>query len=374
MTEPDTTATSAPSATGAAARPTRRDVRLAGHVRLSPARDCPPRSGHRHARILGVGGYRPERVVTNDEIVRARSTPPTSGSASAPGIVSRRWAATDESVIDMAEAAARKALERAGLTGADIDAVLVATVTHLYQTPSAAAAARATGSAPRRPRPSTSPRPAPASATASRWPTTWSAAARARQRARHRRREALRLHRPATTASTAFIFGDGAGAVVVGPSRRPRASARPSGAPTAPSGTRSQQEPRGSSTATTRTREWPALTMEGQPVFRWAVWQMAPVAQKALDAAGVTADDLDAFIPHQANMRIIDAMVKQLRAAGARRRSPATSRRPATPRRRRSRSRWSGCSRTARRRSGGLALLIGFGAGLAYAAQVVVLP
>ena len=62
---------------------------------------------------------------------------------------------------------------------------------------------------------------------------------------------------------------------------------------------------------------WPAITMQGQAVFRWAVWDMAPVAQQALDAAGVKADDLDAFIPHQANMRIIDAMIKQLKLPDA---------------------------------------------------------
>ena len=91
-----------------------------------------------HARILSVGSYRPERVVTNEEIctridssdewIRERS-----------GIVSRRWAAPEETVVDMAERAGAVAVERAGLTGADIDTVLVATITHPYQTPSAAA-------------------------------------------------------------------------------------------------------------------------------------------------------------------------------------------------------------------------------------------
>ena len=59
--------------------------------------------------------------------------------------------------------------------------------------------------------------------------------------------------------------------------------------------------------------KFPAITQEGQAVFRWAVFEMAKVAQQALDAAGITADDLDVFIPHQANMRIIDSMVKTLK-------------------------------------------------------------
>ena len=100
---------------------------------------------------------------------------------------------------------------------------------------------------------------------------------------------------------------------------------------------------------------------------------MAPVAQQAIDAAGITADDLDAFIPHQANMRIIDAMIKQLKlpddVAVARDiadtgNTSAASIPLATER----------MLREGEVPSGGLALQIGFGAGLVYAAQVVVLP
>ena len=98
--------------------------------------------------------------------------------------------------------------------------------------------------------------------------------------------------------------------------RRPvghaRPSARPSGARTAPSGRPSPSATPGSRPARSRSTV-PAITMAGQSVFRWAVWGMAPVAQKAIDAAGIRAEDLDAFIPHQANMRIIDAMIKQLK-------------------------------------------------------------
>ncbi|MBI4940113.1 MAG: 3-oxoacyl-ACP synthase, partial [Actinobacteria bacterium] len=104
-----------------------------------------PASGHRltappvtgYARFLSTGSYRPERVVPNSEIVdRIDSSDQWIRERS--GIESRRFARPDESVVDMAEAASRVALERAGLTGADIDVVLVATVTHPYQTPSAA--------------------------------------------------------------------------------------------------------------------------------------------------------------------------------------------------------------------------------------------
>ena len=55
------------------------------------------------------------------------------------------------------------------------------------------------------------------------------------------------------------------------------------------------------------------LRMNGQQVFRWAAYEMAPVARRAVEAAGLTLDDLDAFIPHQANMRITDAMARALK-------------------------------------------------------------
>jgi 3-oxoacyl-[acyl-carrier-protein] synthase-3 len=118
---------------------------------------------------------------------------------------------------------------------------------------------------------------------------------------------------------------------------------------------------------------WPTLRMAGPKVFRWAVWDMAPVAQKALDAAGVGVDDLAAFIPHQANMRIIDALAKQLRlpahVAIARDIAEAGNTSAASVPMAMDRLLTEG-----QVSSGGLALLIGFGAGLSYSAQVVVLP
>jgi len=114
-----------------------------------------------------------------------------------------------------------------------------------------------------------------------------------------------------TDRGSAFIFGDGAGAAVVGPSDFPGIGPTVWGS----DGSRWKAISQRNSWIELRDGgvEWPAITMEGPAVFRWAVWDMAPVAQAALDQAGIKADDLDAFIPHQANMRIIDAMVKQLK-------------------------------------------------------------
>ena len=117
----------------------------------------------------------------------------------------------------------------------------------------------------------------------------------------------------------------------------------------------------------------PHLVMEGNPVFRWASFEMAKVAQQALDRAGVAVDDLDVFVPHQANMRITDAMARTMKLP-EHVPSPATSPTRATPRPRRSRSRSAAMLEDGEAKSGDTALLIGFGAGLAYAAQVVTLP
>jgi 3-oxoacyl-[acyl-carrier-protein] synthase-3 len=113
--------------------------------------------------------------------------------------------------------------------------------------------------------------------------------------------------------------------------------------------------------------------MAGQTVFRWAVWGMAPVAQRALEAAGITADQLDAFIPHQANVRIIDAMIKQLKLPA----DIPVARDIAYTGNTSAASIPLAMERMIRHGEiprGGLALQIGFGAGLAYAAQVVVIP
>ena len=119
--------------------------------------------------------------------------------------------------------------------------------------------------------------------------------------------------------------------------------------------------------------EFPTLVMQGQQVFRWAVGEIAKVCQRALDAAGITADELDAFIPHQANMRITDAMIK---AMGLPASIPVARDIQFT-------GNTSAASiplamdrmlAAGEAPHGGTALIVGFGAGLVYAAQVITLP
>jgi 3-oxoacyl-[acyl-carrier-protein] synthase III len=121
------------------------------------------------------------------------------------------------------------------------------------------------------------------------------------------------------------------------------------------------------------TAEWPTLRQEGQTVFRWAVWGMAKVAAQALEAAGITGADLAAFIPHQANMRIIDEFAKLLKLPD----SVVIARDIETTGNTSSASIPLAAHRLLEEHpelSGGLALQIGFGAGLVFGAQIVVLP
>jgi len=324
--------------------------------------------GAAYARILSVGGYRPARVVTNEEIceridssdewIRERS-----------GIVSRRFAAPEESVVDMAVAASGKAIAQAGIAPEQIGAVLLATVTHPLQTPSAAAdVAYRLGA--------TSAGAFDISAACAGF---CYGVATANDLVRGGTAEYVLVigveklsdFTDSYDRSSAFIFGDGAGAVVIGPSEEPAIG------PTIWGSDGSQYD------AITQRASWidvrdhnvdfPHLTMKGQKVFRWAVWQMAPVAERALEAAGVDAADLGAFIPHQANMRIIDAMIKTMKLPAhvpvardiAETGNTSAASIPLAMER---------MLESGEVRSGGTALLIGFGAGLVYASQVVVLP
>ena len=327
-----------------------------------------PPQGAQHARILGVGGYRPARVVTNaeiceridssDEWIRERS-----------GIESRRWAAPDESVVDMCLASAGKAIAHAGIRPEQVSVVIVATVTHPLQTPSAAAdVAHRLGATD-----------AAAFDVSAACAGFCYGVSMAHDMVRGGSAEHVLVigceklsdFTDSYDRSTAFIFGDGAGAVVIGPSDEPGIG------PTIWGSDGSEYD------AITQKASWidvrdhnvefPNLTMQGQKVFRWAVWQMAPVAQKALDAAGVAAADLGAFIPHQANMRIIDALIKTLKLPDhvpvARDIVETGNTSAASIPLAMERMLESGQAK-----SGDTALLIGFGAGLVYAAQVVVLP
>ena len=326
-------------------------------------------TGAPYARILSVGSYRPERVVTNAEVCeRIDSTDEWIRERS--GIAERRYAAPEETVVDLAVYAAEKALASAGITPDQVGFVLVATVTHPYQTPSAASEVAFRLGAVN----------AAATDISSACAGFCYGLAMAQDMVRGGSAEyvivvgveKLTDWIDLDDRSTAFIFADGAGAVVVGP------SAEPAIGPVVWGSDGAQHDAICMTQSLIDYRDnggprFPTLSMQGQQVFRWAVSNGSVTAQEALERAGVTADELDAFIPHQANMRITDAMIRALklpehvpvaRDIETTGNTSAASIPIAMDR----------MLSTGEVPHGGTALLIGFGAGLAYAAQVVTLP
>lgn len=322
----------------------------------------------RHTRILGIGGYRPKRVVDNHEICEVLDSS-DEWIQERSGIITRHFAGDDESLLDMCRWASEDALARSGIEAEQIDTVILATVSHLLQMPALAPMVALQLGAD----------------TAAAFDISAACAGYchgialasdlvASGSAEHVLvigAERLSDITDPTDRGTAFIFADGAGAAVVGPSQSVGIGPTVWGA----DGTKWDAIAQLDDWKEVRDQqlEWPAIRMQGQTVFRWAVWGMAPVAQEAMRRAGVTPADLDAFIPHQANMRIIDAMVKKLALPD----DVAIARDIATTGNTSAASVPLAAERMLREGeipSGSLALQIGFGAGLSYAAQVVVLP
>ncbi|EST36358.1 3-oxoacyl-ACP synthase [Streptomycetaceae bacterium MP113-05] len=338
-----------------------------------------PAKGPAYARIHGVGGYRPTRVVPNEEILKHIDSS-DEWIRSRSGIVTRHWAGPDETVAEMTLEAAGKAIADAGITPEQVGAVVISTVSHFKQTPSIAteiAYRLGTGKAAAFDISAACAGFGYGLAVAKGLVVDGSA-----EYVLVVGVERLSDLTDLTDRSTAFLFGDGAGAVIVGPADEP-------GIGPAVWGSEGDK-----ADVITQTVPWdrfwvgdvaelpvddagevkfPALRQEGQTVFRWAVFEMAKVAQQALDAAGVAAKDLDVFIPHQANMRIIDSMVKTLKLPE----SVTVARDVETTGNTSAASIPLAMERllaTGQVKSGDTALVIGFGAGLVYAAMVVTLP
>lgn len=324
---------------------------------------------NQESRILSVGSYRPSRIVPNAEIVdRIESSDEWIRERS--GIESRRFATSEETVIAMSKAASEIALKRAGIPMSEVDAVIMATVSYPYQTPSGATELiRELGN----------PRAAAFDISAACAGFCYGLGmASDLIRAGTAKYvlvvgvERLTDFTDPDDRGTAFIFADGAGAVLVGPSKESGIGPMVWGSD-ATNREAISLEPSWIEIRDSAEKSWPEIAMAGQTVFRWAVYEMAPVALEAIHKAGLTVDTLDAFIPHQANLRIIDALAKAMKLPE----------RVAIAKDVRTAGNTSAASIPLAMDAllserpdlhGKSALLIGFGAGLVYAGQVALLP
>ena len=330
-------------------------------------------TGAAHARIMGVGAYRPSRVVPNSEVVDAIDSS-DEWIQQRSGIKQRRFATAEETIQVMSVAASRAALERSGISADQIDCVIVATVSHLLQTPAIAPAiAHELGT--------DHAAAFDISAACAGFCHGVSLGADMVRAGSARHVLVIGVERLSditdmSDRGTAFIFADGAGAVVIGPGDAAGIGPVVWGSDGERFDFIRQREDWRDvvgSDESPGSGVMPHLTMQGNPVFRWASFTMAKVANEALEAAGITSADLDVFVPHQANMRIIDAMARSMklpehvriaRDVAEQGNTSAASIPLALER----------MMADGEARSGDTALLIAFGAGLAYAAQVVTVP
>ena len=320
------------------------------------------------SKIYSLGAARGDLTVTNDEIAG-----PINSSdewiTQRTGIITRKRASKDRSLMDMAVEASNEAIKKAGILASEIEAVIFSTITHPYQTPSAAAKLCDLIGA----------NPAPAFDISAACAGYCYGIAQADSLVRSGVAkyvlvvggEKLTDFIDPTDRSISFLLGDGAGAAIVGPSDSPGISQSVWGS----DGSKWDAVGMTASLLDFRdgTGAWPTLIQEGQTVFRWAVWEMVKVAKQALELAGVKAEDLNAIVMHQANERIIDEMAKQL----------ALPEHVVVAKDIKTTGNTSAASiplamhallEQGQIKSGDLALQIGFGAGLAFGAQVVVVP
>jgi 3-oxoacyl-(acyl-carrier-protein) synthase III len=310
------------------------------------------------ARILGLGEYRPRRRVTNDDLAQMMETN-DEWIQSRVGIAERRWASEDETLVEMAVAAGGKAIAASGLAPDEIDLVIVA---------SASLRAPIPGIGPQVAHRLGVPRPGSFDLNAGCAGFCYALGVANDSIRAGSSRNALVVGVERLTdvtnledRTTAVIFADGAGAAVVG------ASDEPGIGPVVWGSDGDQfnaiEIAAGSST----------MTMAGQAVYRWATTKLTETLEEAMEQAGVGPNDIDVFAPHQANLRIVESMTKRLgfpentviaRDIVQSGNTSAASIPLAL----------TALMESGEAKSGDLALVLGYGAGLTFAGQVLVLP
>ena len=321
-----------------------------------------------HSRIYALGAARGNQVVTNDDIAG-----PIDSSdewiKQRTGVATRTRAAEDQSLMDLAVEASKEAIAKSGVNPNDIGAVILATISFPYQTPSGASLLSELVGA----------HDAAAYDISAACAGYCYGIAQADALVRSGMckyvlvvgAEKLSDFISPTDRTISFLLGDGAGAAIVGGSDHPGISRTIWGADG------SSWDKVGMTGSILDFRDgkspWPTLTQEGQTVFRWAVWEMSKVAKQALEAAGIEVSDLSALVMHQANLRIIDEFAKQMKLPDTvviakdivETGNTSAASVPLAMHR---------ILEEKKVASGGFALQIGFGAGLTFAAQVVELP
>ena len=311
------------------------------------------------SRIVALGHYQPSKVLTNDEIASLVDTS-DEWITSRVGIRTRHIAAPDETVADLASRAAAKALAASGFDPQGVDLVVVATCTAIDRSPNTAAQVAARLGIP-------TPAAYDVNTVCSGFSYALATADHALRAGAARRALVVGAEKMSDTVdwsdrSTCVIFADGAGAAVL------EATDDYEGVGPVVWGS---DPTKGDAV---RIDGWdPTISQQGQAVFRWATTQLAPIALQACERAGVRPEELAAFVPHQANLRIIDAIANKLGL------SPecVVARDVVESGNTSAASVPLALSKLAERgelRSGAPALLFGFGGGLAYAGQVVRCP
>jgi 3-oxoacyl-[acyl-carrier-protein] synthase-3 len=258
-----------------------------------------------HSRIAGTGSYLPAQILTNDELAKRVDTS-DEWIRTRSGIRERRMAAPSEKTSDLAEKAARAALAAAGIAPADVDLIVVATTTPDMVFPSTACILQAKLGAAGGPA-------FDVQAVCSGF--VYALAVADRMVASGMAKNALVVGAEIYSRildwndrGSCVLFGDGAGAVVLVPSQKPgigsahlHADGRYVDMLCVP-GTFSEGAISGT----------PYVRMDGPHVFKFAVKVMAEVGAEALAANNVEVGAVDWFIPHQANIRIMESTAKKL--------------------------------------------------------------
>ena len=322
---------------------------------------------YKYSGITGLGAYRPERVVSNDELA-SRIDSSDQWIRERTGIIERRFGTAQEDVVTMGAQAGLAAIKDAKIEPSEIDVVIVATFTHKYQTPSASAEiAHLVGAV------NASAFDLGAACAGFTYGVGVSDGLIRSGNAKHILligSEKISDFTDFDDRGTAFLFADGAGAAVISATDIQGIGPTVWGA----EGSSREAIIMAPDSIAAGLQGVPSmLTMQGQQVFRWAVGTMGEVCERALTAANLTVDDLVAFVPHQANLRITDALIKRLHLPE----SVVIARDVTTSGNTSSASiplaldtlRKSGSVR-----SGDPILMVGFGAGLAFAAQVALVP